>query len=467
VLRIVSAPIAANPGITMSPTRMWVTLVALSMPILALSVDMNGVVVLLPQIASDLGVSAAAAGAVVTISSVSFAAPLLLVGRAADRFGARPLLLWGVALFWMGSAVCAFTDSFTLMLAGRSLQGIASACCFTTSLATIDAIFDRRREPVAVGIWAAIGGLGGAAGPIVASVLASVWSWRAFFGVNLVLIAVAFVMLVVLVPRLPGDPDRSMRIVPLVALMIGIAGVVTGIQHSSAGGWGSPLTIVPIVIGAVALFATWRLRHPDDPLVPRTVSSNLSFRLGTAEATLSNWGSGVVMVLVPIALQVIRHLSVMETGMVFLAFSAPFAVGGAISGPLVNKLTGRTVLAASSTLLASGTVVLVYTGATGSLVLVVVGLAVAGLGNGVIYSTATSVALVDVEPADAGEASAVLSMLRVLGLALAVALSTSLMHAFDADLPGGEWGLRIVLLVAAAITAAGVPVALRRPRAAK
>lgn len=462
-----SAPIAADAGAAMSPTRMWVTLVALSMPILALSVDMNGVVVLLPQIASDLGVSASSAGAIVTVASVAFAAPLLLVGRAADRFGARPLLLWGVGLFWVGSAVCAFTNSFELMLAGRCLQGVASACCFTTSLATIDAIFDSRRQPVAVGIWGAIGGLGGAVGPIIASVLASVWSWRAFFGVNLVLIAVAFVMLLVLVPRLPADAARSLPVVPLVALMIGIAGVVTGIQHSSAGGWGSALTILPIAVGVIGLATTWMLRRPTDPLVPRIVSSNLSFRLGTAEATLSNWGSGVVMVLVPIALQVIRHLSVMETGLVFLAFSAPFAIGGAVSGPTINRWTGRTTLAVSSGLLAGGTLVLVCTGAGGSLLLVVVGLAVAGFGNGMIYSAATSVALVEIAPVDAGEASAVLSMLRVLGLALAVAISTSLMHGFDADLPGGEWGLRIVLLVAAAISAVGVPVALRAPRTSK
>jgi MFS family permease len=451
----------------MSPARMWMTLVALSMPIFALSIDMNGVVVLLPQIATDLGVTAPTAGAIVTVASVAFAAPLLLVGRAADRFGARPLLLWGVALFWVGSAVCAFTDSFILMMGGRALQGIASACCFTTSLATIDAIFDSRRQPVAVGIWGAIGGLGGAMGPIIASVLASVWSWRAFFGVNLVVIAIAFVMLAVLVPRLPADRARTMPVLPLVALMIGIAGTVTGIQHSSAGGWGSAFTIVPILVGVAALFVTWMLRRPQDPLVPRTVSSNLSFRLGTAEATLSNWGSGVVMVLVPIALQVIRHLSVMETGMVFLAFSAPFAIGGAASGPFVNRLTGRITLAVSSAVFAIGTVVLVCTGANGPLVLVVAGLAVAGFGNGVIYSAATSVALVDVDPVRAGEASAVLTMFRVVALALAVAISTSMMSGFDSEVAGGEWGLRVVLIIAAAVVAAGVPVALRRHSAAK
>lgn len=90
-------------------------------------------------------------------------------------------------------------------------------------------------------------------------------------------------------------------------------------------------------------------------------------------------------------------------------------------------------------------------------------LAVVGFGNGVVYSAATSYALVDVAPAEAGEASAVLSALRVLGLALAVSLSTSLMTSIDDAFPGDSWGLRVALLVAAAITAVGYVLARRAP----
>jgi uncharacterized BrkB/YihY/UPF0761 family membrane protein len=90
-------------------------------------------------------------------------------------------------------------------------------------------------------------------------------------------------------------------------------------------------------------------------------------------------------------------------------------------------------------------------------------LAVIGFGNGIVYSAATSYALIDVAPDDAGEASAALSALRVLGLALAVALSTSLMATIDDALPGGSWGLRISLLLAAVITAVGWWLARRAP----
>jgi MFS family permease len=86
---------------------------------------------------------------------------------------------------------------------------------------------------------------------------------------------------------------------------------------------------------------------------------------------------------------------------------------------------------------------------------VVVTLAVIGLGNGIVYSAATSYALIDIETDQAAEASAALSAARVLGLAIAVALSTSMVTTIDAGHPGDSWGLRIALLVGAAVTGVG------------
>lgn len=364
-----------------------------------------------------------------------------------------------MAIFWLSSAICAFTDSFAVMLAGRGLQGVASACCFTTSLAAIDAIFDHRRQPIAVGIWGAIGGLGGAVGPLIAALIASVWSWRAFFGVNLILLAVAFVALLFLVPTLPSDESRQLPLLTLIVLMIGITGTIGGIQRVATAGWTSPTTFVPILIGIGALGVVWFLRRPDEPLVKRSISTDLAFRVGTGVATVSNWGSGVVMVLVPIALQTIRGSSVAETGWIFLGFSAPFAVGGALSGPWINSLGRRSALAIGSALLTAGTVVLVISGVTGPLLPILIGLVIAGFGNGVVYSAATSVALVEIDAREAGEASAVLSMVRVAALALAVALSTSVMSGLDGR--SGEDGLRAVLVVSVVITLVGVPIAGR------
>ena len=437
--------------------KRWLALFALSLPVIALSVDMNGVVVLLPTIASDLGVTPAVAGAIVSVASLAFAAPLLLIGRIADRVGARPVLLVGVVAFAIASALCAWSETFGVMMLGRSLQGIASACCFTTSLAAIDALFEGGdSQPMAIGIWGALGGIGGACGPLVASLLNEAFSWRAFFGVNLILLSVAFVLLFWLVPHLPADRTRSVPFVTLVLLMFGIASVTAAIQHVAAAGWLNAATIGGIVVGAVLLVIVWLRVRGREPLIAASVMRLSAFRLGTETATLSNWGSGVVIVLVPTALEVVRGVSVLEAGILFLGFSIPFALGGLLSGFMIRSLTAPRTLALSSAVMAAGMVVMAIVGVDGALGPVIVALAVIGLGNGVVYSAATSYALIDVDTENAAEASAAMSAARVLGFAIAIAVSTSMMTTIDGDFPGADsWGLRVALLVGAAVTGVG------------
>jgi hypothetical protein len=101
-------------------------------------------------------------------------------------------------------------------------------------------------------------------------------------------------------------------------------------------------------------------------------------------------------------------------------------------------------------------VAMAIVGVEGALGPVILALAVIGVGNGVVYSAATSYALIDVDTEDAAEASAAMSAARVLGFAIAIAVSTSMMTTIDGDFPGDDsWGLRVALLVGAAVTGVG------------
>lgn len=446
------------------PVRAWLLLVALSLPILALSIDANGVVVLLPTMARDLGMSPVASSSVITVASVAFAAPLILIGRVATRVGPRLVLFVGVAAFGVSSAICALAGESWVLMGGRVLQGVASACCFATSLAAIDAVFDTERLPIAVGIWGAIGGVGSAAGPLVASLIGNTWSWRVFFGVNLGILVVTLVALPFLTPPLPADRTERLPAGRLGLLTAGIWVAFTALQRAGTTGWLQAEVIVGLVVGTALTVVA--LRSRGTPIAHREVLDDRSFRLGTAEATLSNWGSGVLMVLVPIALQTGRGLGVVETGLVFLGFSVPFAIGGAASGPWTRRRGAGSTLAVGSALLTVGLVGLAAVGLDAPLAVVVAALAVAGVGNGLVYAASTAHGLAGIAPVRSAEASALLNMWRVLGLALAVAVSNSIVRVVDSGSTlADDRGLQVALLVAAAICAVGVPIVRRDPAA--
>jgi MFS family permease len=240
-----------------------------------------------------------------------------------------------------------------------------------------------------------------------------------------------------------------------VLLMFGIASVTAAIQHVASAGWWNATTIGGILIGAALLVAVWLRVRGHEPLIAASVMRLRSFRLGTETATLSNWGSGVVIVLVPTALEVVRGVSVLEAGILFLGYSIPFALGGLLSGFMIRSLGAPRTLATSSAVMVLGMVAMAIVGVDGPLGPAILTLAIIGLGNGVVYSGATSHALIDVEPHDAAEASAALSAARVLAFAVAIAISTSMMTTVDTHVGSHTWGLRIALLVGAVVTGVG------------
>ena len=229
-------------------------------------------------------------------------------------------------------------------------------------------------------------------------------------------------LLATLVPPLPSNRRLPVDVVRLGALTVAVALTVGGLQHAAPGGWGSAGTLVPLALG-VGIGAVLVARgHGREPLVPKAVTDTASFRVGTWVATASNWGSGVILVLVPAALQVVRHATVLETGALFLGFSVPYAIAGAMSGPISRRLGPRTAMATGLVTTAAGLGLLALVGLDAAVVALLVALAIAGAGTGIVYSVSTSYAIGDTRPADAGEASALLTMLRLLGLTLSVAL---------------------------------------------
>jgi len=157
----------------------------------------------------------------------------------------------------------------------------------------------------------------------------------------------------------------------------------------------------------------------------------------------------------------------LQTGLLFLSFSIASALTGAASGFLVRTLGARTVMGAGLAVLAVGLAGLALLGPEASLGPLLVVLALAGAGNGVVYSVSTSYALTDTAVEDAGEASGVLTMARLLGLTLAIALSSSLVVWVDGIDLGFAWaGLRIALVLGALVVAVGAIPLARRPRTA-
>ena len=139
----------------------------------------------LPAIGKSLKAGGADLQWVINAYLLPLSALLLLGGAAGDRYGRKRLLIAGTALFAAASVACALAPNLTLLLTGRALQGIGAAVLMPNSLAILGASFSGPARGRAIGIWASIGAVMSAIGPVLGGWLIDTVGWRAIFAINL------------------------------------------------------------------------------------------------------------------------------------------------------------------------------------------------------------------------------------------------------------------------------------------
>ena len=168
----------------MTPARQLATLGAACVAQFMLLLDVTIVNVALPSIQRELGVTAGNLQWVVNAYVVVLAALIIVAGTLGDRLGRRRLLLVGLAVFTAASAACALATDDPQLIAFRAVQGVGAAVMAPLALAILVDAYPADRRPWAIGIWAAVAGVGFGAGPIVGGALVGAFDWAAIFWVN-------------------------------------------------------------------------------------------------------------------------------------------------------------------------------------------------------------------------------------------------------------------------------------------
>ncbi len=424
--------------------RRWWTLVVLSVSLLVISLDNTILNVALPTIERDLDASSGDLQWIVDSYTLVFAGLLLTLGSLGDRFGRRLALVSGLVVFGAGSLLSALAPSADMLIASRALMGVGGALIMPSTLSILTNVFPAHERPKAIGIWAAVAGLGIAVGPVAGGWLIEQFDWSSVFLVNLPIVALALAAAPALVPE-SRDPAQS-RLDPVGAVLSTAGlGVLTWAIIAGGGerGWTDVVTLggFGVAVAALAGFVAWELRT-SSPMLDVRLFRIRRFSGASVSISLVFFSLFGAIFFLTMYLQEVMDYGALAAGLRVTPIAAGLVLGGPLSAKLADRAGTRNVVAGGLTVVAAALLLLSGAGPDTGYGLIAVSLVLMGLGMGATMAPATESIMSSLPLEHAGVGSAMNDTVRMVGGTLGVAVLGSLLSGrYGADMESAVEGL--------------------------
>lgn len=437
-----STSLDVDDGIT---RRAWLALLVSTIVVFLVVIDISAVNVAFPSIREDFDVSDSQLSWIIGAYNIVVGSLLMLSGRLADSIGRRKVYLPGVALFGLGSMLCALAPSAGWLIAARVLQAVGGSVTLAAGFAVMLPEFPQSRRSTAIGIAGATGALGAVVGPVVGSLLIDLFSWRGIFWLNVPLC----ILVLVIGPRLlseSSDPNATGRI-DLIGVALGtsaVACVMFAIVQSESWGVGDwrvislfvlGLMFVPILIGR-----SWV--HPE-PLINLDLFRHRSFTSANIGVSLYGLAFTAGFLTNSLLLQDVWDMPIRQVGLALAPSPLLASVVSPITGRWADRIGHRWILTAGCLSCALGYLLYAFfLGETNTVWTRFVPFSLLiGVGIGLTVATWSSAGISDVPPAQFGVAGATYNTLRqaASGLGVSVAITLIALAGEGTTIRGVRW----------------------------
>ncbi len=425
--------------------RRWAILAVLVTSLLVVVLDNTILNIALPTIQTDLNATQSQLVWAVDAYILVFAALLFTWGVLGDKYGRKRVLMFGLTLFAIASAACAFAPTAGYLIAFRAIMGIGGAAVLPVTLAIITVVFPPHERGRAIGMWAGAVGAAVALGPVVGGLLLEhpEWSswltgndWGSVFLINVPVVIIGLIGIIRIVPETRNPHAQPLDLLGLVMSFVGLVLVVYGIIHASEtrsfadpSVWGTILA--GCVIIALFLFYEAKSKHHSFDV---TLFRNRGYAVSLTAVSLAFFALSGITFTLPFYLQILRGYSTLAAGLCFL----PFAVGQLISAPrsakLVNRFGYRIVMAVGLAVVGIALLGMTFLSMTTPVWYALVLFFFFGLGMGAVIAPASTVMQNVLPLARAGAGSAVQNTVRQVFGALGVAVISTLLATRFASL---------------------------------
>ncbi|MFD5621949.1 MFS transporter [Streptomyces yangpuensis] len=410
----------------------WVVLAVLCVSLVLVALDATILHVAVPSVTEDLRPGPIELLWVVDAYPLVCASLLILFGTLGDRVGRRRILLLGYGLFGVASATAAFADNAQVLIAARALLGIGGAMIMPATLSILRQVFpDRRERALAIGIWTAVAAIGAASGPVLGGFLIEHFWWGSVFLINIPLMALILPLGRWLLPESRGSADGPWDVLGALMAAAGVLGSVLGIKRLGAERHLlDAQAVVPLLIGAVLLVLfVRRQKRREHPLIDMRMFSRAAFSTSVACIVLAMLALVGLELIAVQYLQLVLHLSPLETGLRLLPLTFAAMAAGATGSYTLARVGPRTMVSLGFLLTGFAVLLLTLMGQQDRPVLLTVGFILLGFGLQTTLFAAYESMLSEAPAETAGGAASIGETSYQLGAGIGIALLGSVMNA--------------------------------------
>jgi EmrB/QacA subfamily drug resistance transporter len=406
----------------------WSVLVIICFAIFILVIDTTMMNVSISALVADLNTQISSIQTVIAVYALIMASFMLLGGKTGDILGRKKAFLIGVIIYGCGTFTASISWNITVLLIGWALlEGIGAALMLPATTTFLTDSYEGRDRAFAFGMWGGISAAGAAFGPIIGGFLTSFYSWRWAFGLELIVVFIILIFSYMLVETEPIARWKDLDVLGTFLSIVGLGFIVLGILlFRQPEVW----DLVPFIIGfglvLLGAFYLWekrRIKEQKLPLTDITLFKNRTYTLGTVVSAIQNIVVAGFLFTIPIFLQSVVRLDAFWTGITVLPMSvAVFMVSVSAAG-LSTRIQPKYLVLIGLVIAISGSYILrnAFSIDT-SIVDLIPGSVIFGLGLGLLLSQITNITLSSAEKEQESDASSVLNTAKLMGTSLGTAL---------------------------------------------
>ncbi|WP_193103243.1 MDR family MFS transporter [Brachybacterium sp. FME24] len=320
-----SAPPAANPNLVMAVLLAGAFVIILNQTLLNTA---------LPAFMVDFGITANTAQWVTTLFMLVNGIMIPATAFLIQKFTTRTMFFAAMAIFTLGTVICAIAPTYGVLLLGRVVQAASGGMIMPLMQTILFAIFPIHKRGTAMGTFGLVISFAPAIGPTLSGFIVDHWSWRVLFVMMLPIALGALLFAHLTLKNVTEQTNPRLDVLSLILSTFAFGGLLFGFSNAGNVGWSSLQVTIPLIVGVLAL--VWFVRRQlrlEEPLLELRVLSNRMFTLGTVLGMLVFMAMIGGMLMIPLYMQNMSDFTAMESGLVLLP--------GALIMGFMSPVTGR------------------------------------------------------------------------------------------------------------------------------